>query len=262
MRKFVLFVLVASAFLIACKTRDTVVEESPTVQETPKPNPPIKQVEKQPAKKVEAPVKVPEPEPKVEEPVKEPEPEIEEPIKQPEPEITPEPEPKVEEPKKPEPVKQPEPAEEKLVHEEYLRSISGMESGEVSREDFEADKRKILEIIDKLADVMNKYNYDEWLTYIGPDSITYWQDQKNLANASQRLPVSVRAQLPSKRLKTLRDYFSFVFVPARKDRVVDEIRYISPESVKAVDVTDDSDVIYYNFKKIDGKWFVHLPAGN
>lgn len=257
MRKFVLFVLIVSAiFLVACQTKETVVEETPPpVKEVPKPNPPVKQIVQKPVK-VQEPVKQPEPEPKVEEVVKQPEPE-------PDPEPEPQPEPKVEEVvKQPEPAKQPNPIEETLVNEEYLRSISGMESGEVSRADFEDDKRKILEIIDELADIMSNYNYDEWLPYIEPDSVTYWQNAKNLTSASQRLPVSVRAQLPSKRLKTLRDYFSFVFVPARKGRVVDEIRYISPESVKAVDVTDDSDVIYYNFKKIDGKWLIHLPASD
>lgn len=240
MRKFVLFVLVVSAFfLVACQTTETVVEETPPpAKEVSKPNPPVKQIVQKPVE-VKEPVKQPEPEPKVEEVVKQPEPEpkVEEVVKQPEPKV-----------------------EEALVDEEYLRSISGMESGEVSRADFEDDKRKILEIIDELADVMSSYNYDEWLTFIEPDSEKYWQNAKNLANASQRLPVSVRTQLPSKRLRTLRDYFSFVFVPARKGRVVDEIRYISPESVKAVDVTDNSDVIYYNFKKVDGKWLIHLPA--
>lgn len=233
MRKFAFLVLTISVFFwVSCKTTEAVVDEAPPAKEVSKPTPPVKQIVKTPV--VEQEKKEPA---KVQEPVKQPEPEkkVEEPIKKP---------------------------QDKPEEEEYLRSISGMESGEVSRKDFEDDKRKILEIIDELADVMNNYNYDDWLTYIELESINYWQSAKNLANASQRLPVSVRAQLPSKRLKTLRDYFSFVFVPARKDRVVDEIRYISPESVKAVDVTDDSDVIYYNFKKIGGKWFVHLPASN
>lgn len=233
MRKFVLCALVVLAFfLVACKTTETIAEESPPVKEVSKPNPSVQQIVETPAVSQEE---------------KEPAKELET-VKQPEPE--------------PEPEPNPAPVEEALVNEEYLRSISGMESGEVSRKDFEDDKRKILEIIDELADVMSSYNYDDWLSYIEPNSVKYWQDAKNLANASQRLPVSVRAQLPSKRLKTLRDYFSFVFVPARKDRVVDEIRYISPESVKAVDVTADSDIIYYNFKKLDGKWFIHLPASD
>lgn len=158
------------------------------------------------------------------------------------------------------PVEQPPVEETPPVDEEYMRSISEIESGEtVSREDFEEDKRKILAIIDELADVMKGFNYDDWLKYVEPESVKYWQNARNLASASKMLPVSVRTQLPGQRLRNLRDYFTFVFVPSRQDRNVDEIRYLSTTDVKAVQVTAESDIIFYYFRKIDGKWLVHLP---
>lgn len=161
----------------------------------------------------------------------------------------------------------PAPAEPKTApvkadstQEEYMRSISGLGSGAVvSREDFEADKQKVLAIIEKLADVMKVYDYDGWLTYIAPESVEYWQNGRNLASASRMLPASVRAQIPNQRLRNLHDYFVYVFVPSRQDRTVDEIRYISPTDVKAVQVTAETDFVYYYFTKVDGKWLVHLP---
>ena len=60
-------------------------------------------------------------------------------------------------------------------------------------------------------------------------------------------------------LKTLQDYFKYIFVPARQKSQITEIRYESDSYVKAVEVQEDQDLIYYFFKKINGKWLVHIP---
>lgn len=147
------------------------------------------------------------------------------------------------------------------LEEEYMRSVSGMETNEtVTLEEFTSDKQAILDIIADLERIMESNNYDAWLKYIEPASITYWQNIRNLNTASQRLPPQVRAQLSGGRIRTLREYFAYVFIPSRQGRTVDEIRYLSSESTKAVEVEGDVDIIYYNFKKIDGKWLLHLPA--
>ncbi|MBQ9239257.1 MAG: hypothetical protein IJ191_08105 [Treponema sp.] len=136
--------------------------------------------------------------------------------------------------------------------EEYLRSIDGME-GSVSREEFASDKQTILTIITELGRIMNTLDYDAWIDYVEPNSVTYWRNQRNLTQASRMLPNK------NQRLKNLRDYFTLVFVPARTNRQIDEIRYISNVRVKAVQVQDDSDIIFYNFVKQNGKWLVYLP---
>ena len=76
----------------------------------------------------------------------------------------------------------------------------------------------------------------------------------HLATYSKKLPQK------SIRMKTLKDYFKWVFVPSRKGQSIDEIRYISNQSIKAVQVKDDKDVIYYYFKKEGGKWKIYLPT--
>ena len=43
-------------------------------------------------------------------------------------------------------------------------------------------------------------------------------------------------------------------------RNVNEIRYISRTEVKAVEVQDNKDIIYYEFEKIDNRWLVKLPT--
>ena len=61
------------------------------------------------------------------------------------------------------------------------------------------------------------------------------------------------------RMNSLRDYFTYIFVPSRKGRKVDEIRYDSKTDVKAVQVSKDTDIVYYYFNKVDGKWLVRIP---
>ena len=60
--------------------------------------------------------------------------------------------------------------------------------------------------------------------------------------------------------KTIEDYFKFVWIPARQNSHIDEIRYISKTHVNAVQVREEqSDLVYYKFKKEKGKWLVYIP---
>ena len=100
---------------------------------------------------------------------------------------------------------------------------------------------------------MTDYDFESWIKYIDKDSINYWSNPINLKNASKRLPIK------NQRLNNLNDYFRMVFVPSRKGRSVEEIRYISRDIVKAVQVREDADIVYYNFTKEDGRWIVKIP---
>lgn len=137
----------------------------------------------------------------------------------------------------------------KKEKEEFLRSTQDVD---ISLEEFSADKIAIFQVIKELANVMEMRDYNAWKKYIEPASITYWSQQKNLIQAGKRLP-------NKRRLLNLNDYFNAVFIPARKGREINEIRYISRTSVKAVQMQKEQDVVYYNFVKLNGKWMVRLP---
>ena len=157
-------------------------------------------------------------------------------------------------PKSPEPIPEvvPEPVISK-EDQEYSRSVTDL-GIEVSKETFNEDKSEILEIIEKLSGIMKHKDYAAWLNYLTPESKTFWSNQQNLAIVSQRLPIK------NYRLKNLQDYFEKVFIPSRIGRVVDEIRYVSTIKVKAVQYTEEQDIIYYYFEKIDGRWYLHLDT--
>ena len=139
--------------------------------------------------------------------------------------------------------------------DEYLRSIANLDEAEaVSKQEFTDDKNEILEIISELAIIMETQDTISWLNYIDEESKEYYKNPVNLRKAQRKLP-DKRIEL-----KTIGDYFIYVFIPARKNSQIDEIRYISKNHVKAVQLREDmSATIYYEFKKQNGKWLIYIP---
>ncbi len=136
------------------------------------------------------------------------------------------------------------------IDEEYARSVGEVE---VDKDTFEFDKATILQKIKELSIIMEKKQYKKWLTFVDSQSVSYWTKPINLRKASARLSVK------GFDLKSLEDYFKFVFIPARKGHFVEEIRYISENFVKVVSVKNDSDLIFYYFKKENNEWKINLP---
>ena len=131
-----------------------------------------------------------------------------------------------------------------ILYEESLEDIKDFENFKV-----------ILKIIDEMQDIMENEDVDAWLKYIAPDSIRYYSSPANIRKAQKKLPNKTIV------LNGIGDYFKYVFIPSRKRRSVDEIRYISKTNIKAVDVKDDkSIVVYYQFVKVNNKWLVHIPT--
>lgn len=144
--------------------------------------------------------------------------------------------------------------ENELTDDEYMRSIAALnEPLSISKKEFEDDKHEILETISELAIIMETKDTLAWLGYIDEPSKEYYKNPVNLRKAQRKLPNKLIE------LKTIEDYFKFVFIPARRNSHIDEIRYVSKTHVKAVQVREDSDAIYYEFKKENGKWKVYLP---
>ncbi len=169
-------------------------------------------------------------------------------IEQPEPVVKPE---------EPAPVEIVEEPEEIITEEdeEYLRSIGNLDNkSDISKNDFNIDKAKILNEINELSKIMSTKDFEEWKKHIDPVSITYYSNPQKLQIAQNKLPNK------KIKIKTLNDYFIYVFIPSRQRSQVDEIRYISKDNIKAVQVKEDkSIVVYYYFTKVDGNWLIHLP---
>ena len=255
--------LFVSGCVSTCASTDTPLPKEPEqaqtqVQPSPVQPEPVKQEPVQQAK--QEPAKKESPAPAKTEPKEEAKPKAEPVVWK-----DPAPEPKKEEPKKEEVAKaepkKEEPKKEVQHSEEYNRSVQQMQGGaNISEETFNEDKRKVLAVIESLDEVMQKNDYKTWLTYLDDESIKYWSQRANLQKVSKRLPIK------GVQINTTEDYFKYIFIPSRSGHKVDEIRYLTETSVKAVQVKKDEDgkilgdTVYYNLRKINGQWKLHLPT--
>ncbi len=138
--------------------------------------------------------------------------------------------------------------------DEYLRSTRDLSGDEVvTKDEFAEDKAEILRIIKELQKVMQKEDVEAWLKYVDPASKNFYSNPVNIRKVQKKLPNKAII------LNGIGDYFRYVFIPSRKNREITEIRYISKTNTKAVQVNDDGSITrYYQFIKINGKWFVQL----
>ncbi len=159
-----------------------------------------------------------------------------------------------EEPPAPQVTNEVEETVDNVQQAEYERSLGNVSNTNITRKEFEEDKTAILAIIEKLDKIMKNKDYKAWLAYLEEESVKYWSTRNNLLKAQNRLPVKGLT------LRTLEDYFKYVFIPSRSGRRVDEIRYETEKLVKAVQVNGENDTVYYYFKKSsNGTWKLHLP---
>ncbi len=138
--------------------------------------------------------------------------------------------------------------------EEYLRSTQALSAEElVTKDEFAEDKAEILRIIKELQKVMEKEDVEAWLKYVDKDSKNFYSIPANIRKVNKKLPNKAIV------LNGVGDYFKYVFIPSRQNREITEIRYISKTNTKAVQVHDDGSVTrYYQFIKVNGKWYVQL----
>ena len=138
--------------------------------------------------------------------------------------------------------------------EEYQRSIQALSADElVTKDEFAEDKAEILRIIKELQKVMEKEDVEAWLKYVDKDSKNFYSNPQNIRKVQKKLPNKAIV------LNGIGDYFKYVFIPSRKNREITEIRYISKTNTKAVQVNDDGSITrYYQFIKVNGKWYVQL----
>ena len=137
---------------------------------------------------------------------------------------------------------------------EYLRSTQALSAEElVTKDEFAEDKAEILRIIKELQKVMEKEDVEAWLKYVDKDSRNFYSNPANIRKVNKKLPNKAIV------LNGIGDYFKYVFIPSRKNREITEIRYISKTNTKAVQVNEDKSITrYYQFIKVNGKWYVQL----
>ena len=184
-----------------------------------KPNPPVK-TEESTVKVAEVPVKVKEP------PTK--------------------PEPVVE---KKEPIvkAKPEPVEEKNT------VIAEFEGVTITKETYDQTKTEMEKIVENLNRITASKDYSQWLKLLSEEYKQQYSQALTLQKVSEALPVK------GIKLKSLRDYFIYVFVPSRQNVRVDDIKFVSPTRVDVIMKQANVSLLVYGLENIDGTWKLIPP---
>ena len=159
---------------------------------------------------------------------------------------------KVEEPRaKPEPVvakKEPAAKVKPESVEEKNTVIAEFEGVTITKETYDQTKTEMEKIVEKLNRITASKDYSQWLTFLSEDYKRQYSQALTLQKVSEALPVK------GIKLKSLKDYFTYVFVPSRQNVRVDDIKFVSPTRVNVIMKQANVSLLVYGLENIDGTW--------
>ena len=170
---------------------------------------------------------------------------------------------KEEPPVQPEPVVEPEPIAEKTpmpVEEkkpepvaEKDTIIAEFEGVTITKETYDQTKTEMEKVVEQLNRITASKDYTKWLSFLSDEYQRQYSQAATLKTVSEALPVK------GIKLKSLKDYFSYVFVPSRQNVRVDDIKFVSPTRVNVIMKQGNVSLLIYAIENIDGKWKL-LPS--
>jgi hypothetical protein len=119
----------------------------------------------------------------------------------------------------------------------------------ITKQTFENTKSEIQLVVEDLNRITTARDYRKWLDYLSSEYRNYFSNPVVLEEVSKSLPTK------GIQLQSLKDYFSYVFVPSRQNMRVDDIQFVSPTRVYVImEITPKSPAAIYILEKIDGGW--------
>ena len=216
--------------LVGCSAAPPSVKEEPAQSEAVSAPAPV--VEPEPAKSA---VPVKPAEPKQEAPIRKEEP----PAKAEESSVKPE---SVVTKKEPAAKVKPAPAEKK---QEVIAEFEGVT---ITKETYDQTKTEMEKIVENLNRITASKDYSQWLKLLSEEYKQQYSQALTLQKVSEALPVK------GIKLKSLRDYFTYVFVPSRQNVRVDDIKFVSPTRVDVIMKQANVSLLVYGLENIDGTW--------
>ena len=164
--------------------------------------------------------------------------------------------------KKPEPSARPEPAAEKKepVVEDKQKApskkediIAEFEGVTITKETYEQTKADVEKIVDQLNRITATKDYTQWLTFLSSEYKRQYSQASTLKIVSEALPVK------GIKLQSLKDYFTYVFVPSRQNVRVDDIKFVSASHVDIIMKQGSSALLIYKIENTSGEWKLVPP---
>jgi len=126
--------------------------------------------------------------------------------------------------------------------------VAEFEGVKITKETHAQTKSEIELVVDELNQITAKKDYNRWLSFLAPSYKEMYADQATLKAASEALPIK------GIKLKTLRDYFLYVFVPSRQNIKVDDIQFFSPTQVNVLMLHGKDLLLVYRIENTEDGW--------
>jgi len=127
--------------------------------------------------------------------------------------------------------------------------IAQFDTVKITKKTYESTKSELQLVVEELNRITYARDYQRWLTYLSEAYVQTLSDPANLEKVS--------ASLPTKgiKLKNLKDYFTYVFVPSRQNMRVDDIQFVSPTLVYVImELSPKNPAAIYILEKTDAGW--------
>jgi len=119
----------------------------------------------------------------------------------------------------------------------------------ITKEAFITTKSEIETVVDDLNKITTDRDYERWLGYTSEEYREVFSGRDVLDRVSASLPTK------GVRLRTLQDYFNYVFVPSRQNMRVDDIQFVSPTRVYVImEITPSSPAAIYILENTPKGW--------
>lgn len=119
----------------------------------------------------------------------------------------------------------------------------------ITKQMVEHTKTEMQLVVEQLNKITYARDYQSWLGWLSDEYYQTYSDPKVLETVS--------ASLPTKgiKLKNLKDYFNYVFVPSRQNMRVDDIQFVSPTRVYVImEIMPKSPAAIYILEKTTAGW--------
>lgn len=119
----------------------------------------------------------------------------------------------------------------------------------ITKSTFESTKNEMQAVVEELNRITLNRDYDRWLTYLSKEYYDEFSNPETLEKVSSSLPTK------GLKLRNLKDYFSYVFVPSRQNMRVDDIQFVSPTRVYVImEIAPGSPAAIYILEKTERGW--------
>jgi hypothetical protein len=127
--------------------------------------------------------------------------------------------------------------------------VAEFDTVKITKQTFNKTKSDIQVVVDDLNRITYAKDYQRWLSYLSEEYIKEFSDPANLEKVSSSLPTK------GIKLKNLKDYFNYVFVPSRQNMRVDDIKFVSPTRVYVImELSPKNPAAIYILEKTDHGW--------